>query len=137
MTFATTHPIKLWFGLVDYEDWSRDCGDEREVTVIGNDVWLGYNAVVLGGAHIGHGSVIGAGAVVRGVIPPYSVVIGNPGVVVKKRFSEEKIKKLLELAWWNWSEDQIRASVNKLTAADTDELLAHSVIDGVAGLKTG
>jgi acetyltransferase-like isoleucine patch superfamily enzyme len=132
MAFATTHPMKLWFDVGSYEDWSRACGDEDEITVIGNDVWLGYNSVVLGGAHIGHGCVIGAGSVVRGSIPPYSIVIGNPAIVVKKRFSEQKIGMLLDLAWWDWPADQIKRSINKLTSSDIDALAATTGLDGAA-----
>jgi acetyltransferase-like isoleucine patch superfamily enzyme len=131
MNFGTMHPLKLWFGLANYEDWSLDCGDDEEVTVIGSDVWLGYNSIVLGGANIGHGSVIGAGSVVRGIIPPYSIAIGNPAVVVKMRFSEQKIKKLLGLAWWDWSDDQIVASIKNLASTDFDLLAVPTALGNV------
>jgi len=78
----------------------------RPVT-IGNDVWIGDNAVIMFGSTIGDGAVIGANTVVRGIVPPYSINIGNPSRVVGYRFDEAVIARLLEIQWWNWSEDEI------------------------------
>jgi acetyltransferase-like isoleucine patch superfamily enzyme len=74
---------------------------------IGNDVWIGSRAIILSGVTIGDGCVIGAGAVVARSIPPYSVVVGNPAKVVKKRFSAPVISKLIKLQWWNWNKEKI------------------------------
>lgn len=91
---------------------------------IGNDVWIGSNATILGGAVIGDGAVIGAHAVVAGRVLPYSVVIGNPARVIKLRFPEEKIDKLLELKWWDWPIEKIKASADILCSGDIDSLLS-------------
>jgi virginiamycin A acetyltransferase len=80
----------------------------RTKTTIGNDVWIGHNAVILPScSSIGDGAVIGAGAIVNKNIPPYAVVLGNPARVVRYRFSEEMIKKLLESKWWEKSFEEL------------------------------
>jgi virginiamycin A acetyltransferase len=74
----------------------------RGDTVIGHDVWLGYSALVLPGVTIGHGAVVAAASVVSRDVPPYAIVAGNPARVVRPRFEEEDIERLLRIAWWNW-----------------------------------
>jgi virginiamycin A acetyltransferase len=75
---------------------------------IGNDVWIGHNAIILSGvSSIGDGAIIGAGTVVYQDVPPYAVVVGNPGRIVRYRFSQELIQKLLEEKWWNKSFDEL------------------------------
>lgn len=83
-------------------DFSEEKGVEKETksTYIGCDVWIGVNATILGGVKIGHGAVVGAGAVVTKDVPPYAVVGGVPAKIIKYRFDEETIAKLLELQWW-------------------------------------
>ncbi|EHK6278504.1 CatB-related O-acetyltransferase [Escherichia coli] len=77
-------------------------GRNRDMkTIIGNDVWLGANSLVLKGVKIGDGAVIGAGAVVTKDVPPYAIVGGNPAKVIKMRFDDETIGKLMQLQWWN------------------------------------
>ncbi|MFV0577714.1 MAG: CatB-related O-acetyltransferase [Fusobacterium ulcerans] len=75
--------------------------------IIEDDVWIGGNSVILSGIKIGRGSVIGAGSVVTKNVPKYSIVVGNPGKVIKKRFSEKEIEKLEKIQWWNWSKEEI------------------------------
>lgn len=75
---------------------------------IGNDVWIGFRAVILGGVKIGDGAVVGAGAVVTKDVPPYAIVGGVPAKIIKYRFCEKEIKKLLELSWWNLPENILR-----------------------------
>lgn len=75
--------------------------------IIGNDVWIGRNAMIMGGVKIGNGAVIGASAVVAKNIPPYAIAVGNPARVIKYRFDEETIKKMLAVKWWNWSLEKI------------------------------
>lgn len=75
--------------------------------VIGSDVWIGADATIMAGVHIGDGAVIGAGAVVAKDVPPYAIVVGNPGKVVKYRFDEETINKLLKMRWWLWDKSKI------------------------------
>ena len=76
--------------------------------IIGNNVWVGDCAIILPGVRIGDGVIIGAGSVITHDIPAYSVVVGVPGKVIKKRFSDEIIKELRNIKWWDWSEQQIK-----------------------------
>jgi acetyltransferase-like isoleucine patch superfamily enzyme len=82
---------------------------DKGPTVIGNDVWLGLGAIVLSGITVGDGAVIGAGAVVKKSVPPYAVAVGNPAAVIRYRFDSETRQRLLDLEWWNWTDEQILA----------------------------
>ena len=82
--------------------------------IVGNDVWFGYDSLIMPGVRIGHGAIIGARAVVTRDVPDYAVVAGNPGVVQKYRFSPEIIEQLLEIAWWNWPQDALKLAVPHL-----------------------
>lgn len=75
--------------------------------IIGNDVWISNNVVILSGVTIGDGAVIGAGSIIAKDIPPYCIVVGNPAQVIKKRFHDDVIEKLLKIAWWNWDKNVI------------------------------
>jgi virginiamycin A acetyltransferase len=76
-------------------------------TIVGNDVWIGQGARILPGAEIGDGVIIGAGAVVGGRVPPYSIIVGNPGRVTRRRFSDDAIARILEITWWEWPIERI------------------------------
>ncbi len=97
--------------------------DQRD-TIIGHDVWLGHGALILPGARIGNGVIIGAGAVVRGQIPDYAIVTGNPGAVTRLRFSPQMIDRLLALEWWHWSEKNIARAEPALLSGDLSALEA-------------
>lgn len=77
----------------------------KEDIVIGNDVWIAQGVRVLPGVKIGDGAIIGAGAVVSRDVPPFAVIVGNPGKIARFRFSEEQIEKLLQIKWWEWTEE--------------------------------
>lgn len=79
----------------------------KEKITIGSDVWIGRNAVLLGGVTIGHGAIVGAFSVVAKDVPPYAVVVGNPAQVKRYRFTDEQIEKLLRIKWWDWSKDKV------------------------------
>lgn len=87
-------------------------------TVIGNDVWIGYNAIFMPGVKVGDGAIIGTNALVTKDIPAYSIVAGSPAKEIKKRFSDEKIEKLQKLQWWNWPIKKIISSINLLLSND-------------------
>jgi virginiamycin A acetyltransferase len=76
--------------------------------VIENDVWIGAKSSIMSGVKIGNGAVIGACSVVTKNVPPYAIVAGNPATIIKYRFTEEKIDKLLSICWWDWDEQKIK-----------------------------
>lgn len=90
-----------------YEGLPREGGAGKGPTRIGNDVWIGYRAMVLSGVTVGDGAIIGAGAVVARDVPPYAVVAGNPARVVRLRFAAATIERLLAVRWWDWEQDII------------------------------
>lgn len=87
-------------------------------TVVGNDVWIGQNAVILPGTRIGDGAIIGASSVVAGEVAPYTVVAGNPARVIRKRFGDALIGLLLEWKWWDKEIDEINRLIPLLTCSD-------------------
>ena len=90
--------------------------------VIGNDVWIGQNAVILPGAHIGDGAIIGANSVVGGEVEPYTIVVGNPARVLRKRFDDELIELLLKFRWWDKSVEEIDNLIPILTCGDLEKV---------------
>jgi virginiamycin A acetyltransferase len=91
-------------------------------TVVGNDVWVGYDALVMPGVRIGDGAIVAARSVVTRDVPPYSVVGGNPGQVVKRRFPEEVVAELLAIQWWEWPVETITRNLSAIVGADLDAL---------------
>ena len=89
-------------------------------TVIGNDVWIGQNALILPGVHIGNGAIIGANSVVGSNVEPYSIVAGNPARLIRKRFDDEMISLLEEFTWWNKSIEEINSLIPILTSGDLE-----------------
>lgn len=91
---------------------------------IGNDVWLGREAMVLSGVTIGHGAVIGARALVTRDVPPYAIVAGNPAVLIRHRFDPEIVRRLLAVAWWSWPIERIEAAMPLLLTSDIEAFLS-------------
>jgi len=91
-------------------------------TVIGNDVWIGQNAVILPGVHVGDGAIIGANSVVGSDVAPYNIVIGNPAKVLRKRFDDELIGLLLQFKWWDKSVEEINNLIPILTYSDLQKV---------------
>lgn len=91
-------------------------------TVIGNDVWIGSEAIIMPGVTVGHGAVIGTRALVTRDVEPYAIVGGNPGRVIRRRFDEDRIALLLEMAWWDWPDEQLRAAMPLMTSGDIEGL---------------
>lgn len=99
----------------------RPAGD----TVIGNDVWIGSEAVVMPGIRIGNGAVIGTRALVTRDVGPYAIIGGNPAKVIRKRFDDRLIGLLLEMRWWDWSDEQLHAAMPLLTSGEVEKLHRH------------
>ena len=97
--------------------------DNKGDIVIGNDVWIGYEAVVLAGVTIGDGAVIGTRAVVTKDVPPYTIVGGVPAKFIRKRFPQETIDSLLKIKWWNWPEERIRQHITDIQLGNIERLV--------------
>ena len=91
-------------------------------TVIGNDVWIGQNAVILPGVRVGDGAIIGANSVVGSDVAPYTIVIGNPARVLRKRFDDELVDMLLRFRWWDKSVEEINSLIPILTCSDLERV---------------
>lgn len=94
-------------------------------TVIGNDVWIGQNAVILPGVHIGDGAIIGLNSVVAGDVPPYTIVAGNPAKKIRKRFDDELIELMLRFKWWDKSIEEINSLIPLLSSGDLGHVKAE------------
>lgn len=111
------------FPFYTLEGWNMNPPDVKDLqlkgdTVIGNDVWIGQNAVILPGVHIGDGVIIGASSVVGSDVSPYTIVAGNPAKEIRKRFDDELIQLLLEFKWWDKSIEEIDSLIPILTCSD-------------------
>lgn len=123
MGSLSTYPFPLFF-----EEWGLDrtdvaqAWDNKGDIVIGNDVWIGYEAVIMVGVTIGDGAVIGARAVVTKDVPPYTIVGGVPARPIRLRFLQQTVDALLELAWWDWPKEQIAANLRWIQSGRIDLL---------------
>ena len=120
----STYPFPIFF-----EEWDLDveaiprAWDNKGDIVVGSDVWIGYEAVILAGVTIGDGAIIGARAVVTRDVPPYTIVGGVPAKPIRKRFSEATVERLLELRWWDWPEERIAANLEAIQSGDLESLV--------------
>ena len=115
--WISTYPFPvLWREANSIKGHPSSKGDVR----IGNDVYIGYHVIILSGVTIGDGAVIGAGSVVAGDVPSYAIVAGNPAHVLRYRFDEETIKKLLGIRWWDWPDEKVKENVH---------LICHDAVD--------
>ena len=111
-----------------YEEWGLEksnvatAWDNKGDIVIGNDVWIGYEAVIMAGVHIGNGAIIAARAVVTKDVPAYTIVGGVPARPIRKRFDEDTIHKLEALQWWNWPTEKIRQYLPNINKGNINEL---------------
>ena len=119
----STYPFPLFF-----EEWNlekekvTEAWDNRGDIVIGNDVWIGYEAVILSGVTIGDGAIIGTRAVVTKDVPPYTIVGGVPAKPIRKRFDEKVIKELLKIKWWDWTEEKIARNIENIKTGCIERL---------------
>ena len=120
----TLRSLSTYIFPVLFEEWGLDveripeAWDNRGDIVIGNDVWIGFEAVILAGVTIGDGAVIAARAVVTKDVPPYTIVGGVPARPIRKRFPDAEIAQLLELKWWDWPPERIAASIDAIQSGD-------------------
>lgn len=128
MNGLSTYPFHIF-----QNGWEQDYdlsifpAQSKGDTVVGHDVWIGTQATILPGVTIGSGAIIGAKAVVASDVPPYAIVVGNPGRVIRLRFLQETIDRLLKIAWWDWSPEKITRHLHLIRGADVDALEAvHS-----------
>jgi acetyltransferase-like isoleucine patch superfamily enzyme len=122
--WVTTFPFnKLWNEAKTISGHPKTKGNIK----IGNDVWIATEAIVMSGVTIGDGAVIGARAVVAKDIPPYSIAVGNPATIVKKRFDEETIKNLLDIQWWNWTDSKIKQALPLLLNNEIDNFIMFAI----------
>jgi virginiamycin A acetyltransferase len=117
----STFPFQIFGG-----DWANAMDGKpyphKGDTVIGNDVWIGYDATIMPGVTIGHGAVIATKSVVTKDVPPYTIIGGNPAKVIKMRFSESEVERLLELAWWDWPIERVTELVKVLSRGSLVDL---------------
>lgn len=123
MTSLSTYPFPLFF-----EEWGLEkknvtnAWDNKGDIVVGSDVWIGYEAVILAGVTIGDGAIIGTRAVVTKDVPPYTIVGGIPAKPIRKRFDDEMISHLLALKWWDWAEERIAQNINLIQSGNIGEI---------------
>ena len=121
MNSISTFPFNI------FEGWDADAPEISDLplkgdTIIGNDVWIGQNAVILPGVHIGDGAIIGANSVVGSDVPAYTIFVGNPAKEVRKRFDSEMIDLMLKFKWWDKSIDEINALIPLLTCSNIEKV---------------
>ena len=123
LTSLSTYPFPIFF-----EEWGLEraqvtrAWDHKGDIVIGNDVWIGYEAVILAGVTIGDGAIIGTRAVVTKDVPPYTIVGGVPAKPIRKRFPDDTIASLLALRWWDWTEERIAAHLDAIQSGQIDQI---------------
>lgn len=110
------------FSLLDVKDITKAWDNKGDI-IVENDVWIGYEAVILAGVTIGDGAIIGARAVVTKDVPPYTIVGGIPAKQIRKRFNEETIDTLLKLKWWDWSKERISKNIAAIQSGNLGYLL--------------
>lgn len=119
----STYPFPIFF-----EEWDLNiknvatAWENKGDIIIGNDVWIGYEAVIMAGVTIGDGAIIGTRAVVTKDVPPYTIVGGVPASVIRKRFSDDVITALLETKWWDWPEEKIKQHIAVIQAGHIEKL---------------
>ena len=121
----STYPFPIFF-----EEWGlptdpvsiSEAWDKKGDIVIGNDVWIGYEALILAGVTVGDGAIIAGRAVVTKDVPPYTIVGGVPAKPIRKRFDDDTIAALEKLRWWDWDEERIRENLSAIQNGDINAL---------------
>lgn len=123
LSSLSTYPFPIFF-----EEWDLDVADitnawnNKGDIIIGNDVWIGYEAVILSGVTIGDGAIIGTRAVVTKDVPPYAIVGGLPARPIRQRFPQETVDALLKMRWWDWPRERIMQNIEKIQTGNIEML---------------
>ena len=120
---VSTFPFKV---LSDYWPGAAEAPSDHEDRGgidIGSDVWLGAHCTIVAGVTIGHGAIVAANAVVTKDVEPYAIVVGNPARMVRKRCSDEQIRELLAIAWWDWPDEKTQAEAAHLSSLSVDDFI--------------
>lgn len=123
MKSLSTYPFPVFPDEWGLDEWN--CGnawDNHGDIIIGNDVWIGYEAVIMQGVTIGDGAIVGTRALVTKDVPPYTIVGGVPAKEIRKRFDNGIIEELLKLQWWNWSAERVKANLESIMNGDIQNL---------------
>jgi virginiamycin A acetyltransferase len=128
MNSFTTYPL-FWNKLEEVNSYFECIPDKKYFikeygpTLIGNDVWIGYDALIMPSVKIGDGAIIGARSLVTKDVEPYTIVAGNPAKVIRKRFPQQTIDKLLKIQWWNWEIEKIMMHYDDIMNCEIDKLV--------------
>lgn len=123
LSSLSTYPFPIFF-----EEWGLNfkdvatAWDKKGDIIIGNDVWIGYEAVIMAGVTIGDGAIIGTRAVVTKDVPPYTIVGGVPAKPIRKRFDNETLDELLKIRWWDWPEEKIARNIQAIQSGCLKQL---------------
>ena len=123
LSSVSTYPFPIFF-----EEWGLNikdvatAWDNKGDIIIGNDVWIGYEAVILAGVTVGDGAIIGTRAVVTKDVPPYTIVGGVPAKPIRKRFDNETLDELLKIRWWDWPEEKIARNIQAIQSGCLKQL---------------
>lgn len=118
----STYPFYIFGGGWEEHVPAQDDMPNKGNTVIGNDVWMGYEALVMPGVTIGNGAIVASRSVVTSDVAPYAIVGGNPARVIKSRFPEKTVEELEEIAWWDWDTETVSRNLGAIMGADLDVL---------------
>lgn len=124
MASLSTYPFPLFF-----EEWGLDkrnvteSWDNKGNIIIGNDVWIGFEALILAGVSIGDGAIIGSRAVVTKDVPPYTIAAGVPARPIRKRFDDDTISNLIKINWWNWPDEIITENIQAIQSGNITKLM--------------
>ncbi|MGE4385679.1 MAG: CatB-related O-acetyltransferase [Endomicrobiaceae bacterium] len=123
MKSLSTYAFPIFFNEwdLDLKDITKAWDNKGDI-VIGNDVWIGYESVIMQGVHIGDGAIIGTRAVVTKDVPPYTIVAGVPAKPVKKRFDDKTIDKLMAIQWWDWSPEKVKEKLHLIMNGDIENI---------------
>jgi acetyltransferase-like isoleucine patch superfamily enzyme len=121
---VTTYPHRIWYHLpgAGEDGFPTPTGD----TYVGSDCWMCPGALIMSGVRIGDGAVVGGGAVVTKDVPPFAIVGGNPAKVIRYRFDEAQIEALLDIKWWDWPDDEVRAAIPLIAGDDIDAFIDYA-----------